>query len=131
MKKAGILNKNISTVIASMGHLDMLTICDAGLPIPNSVKRIDLALIPGIPGFLEVVRAVEKDIKVQQIIIANELRDKNPNLVKEILNIFKGVEVVYKPHDEFKEISIKSRAIIRTGECTPYANVILVSGVTF
>jgi D-ribose pyranase len=131
MKKTGILNKDISTVIASMGHLDQLTICDAGLPIPEGVRRIDLAILPGIPSFLQVVKAVAADLKVQQIIMADELRKGNPALVKEITKIFGGIEVVYKPHDEFKLLSSKSRAIIRTGECTPYANIILVSGVTF
>lgn len=131
MKKNGILNKEISTVVASMGHLDQITICDAGLPIPDGVRRIDLAVVPGIPSFLQVVKALAGDLKVQQIIIAEELRKGNPELTREITNIFNGAEVTFKSHDEFKVLSSKSRAIIRTGECTPYANVILVSGVTF
>ena len=131
MKKTGILNKEISEVIASMGHMDMLTLCDAGLPIPDSVRRIDLAVIPGVPSFLQVAEAIEKDLMVQQIILASELREKNPEMDKKIKRIFSHIDVIYKSHKEFKEISSKSRAIIRTGECTPYANVILVSGVNF
>jgi D-ribose pyranase len=131
MKKTGILNNEISEVIASMGHMDMLTLCDAGLPIPDSVRRIDLAVVPGVPGFLQVAEAIEKELKVQQIIIASELREKNPEMDKKIKSIYPNIEVIYKLHKEFKEISSKSRAIIRTGECTPYANIILVSGVIF
>lgn len=114
-----------------MGHLDQLTICDAGLPIPASVSRIDLALLPGIPSFLQVAKAVELELKVQQIIIAQELHDANPEMENEIRSIFPGVEVMYINHAEFKELTRKSKAIIRSGECTPYANMILVAGVVF
>ena len=131
MKKNGVLNQEISQLIASMGHMDKLTICDAGLPIPDYLWRIDLAVIPGLPGFEAVTKAVAGDLQVQQIILAEELRDKNPVLTQAIKDIFKGAEAVFVPHEEFKKISTESRAIIRTGECTPYANVILVSGVTF
>jgi D-ribose pyranase len=131
VKKIGVLNQEISQLIASMGHLDKLTICDAGLPIPDYIWRIDLAVVPGLPGFVDVTKAVASELKVQQVILAEELRDKNPELTEEIKILFKNTDVVYVPHEEFKRLSTESRAIIRTGECTPYANVILVSGVTF
>ena len=67
LKKAGILNKDISELIASMGHYDQLTICDAGLPIPEYVWRIDLAVKKGLPGFVEIAKAVANDMVVQQI----------------------------------------------------------------
>jgi D-ribose pyranase len=131
VKKNGVLNQEISQLIASMGHMDKLTICDAGLPIPDYLWRIDLAVIPGLPGFEAVVKAVAGDLQVQQIILAEELRDKNPKLTNAIKKIFNEAEVMFVKHEEFKKISDESRAIIRTGECTPYANVIMVSGVTF
>lgn len=131
MKKNGVLNQEISQLIASMGHLDKLTICDAGLPIPDYIWRIDLSVIPGLPGFEAVTKAVADDLQVQQIILTEELREKNPALTKAIIDIFKDAEVTFVPHEDFKRLSTESRAIIRTGECTPYANVILVSGVTF
>lgn len=131
MKIKGVLNQDISQLIASMGHLDKLTICDAGLPIPDYLWRIDLAVTPGLPGFVDVTKAVASELKVQQIILAEELRDKNPKLTQTIKDIFTDADVVYVSHDDFKKLSTESRAIIRTGECTPFANVILVSGVIF
>jgi len=131
MKKNGVLNQEISQLIASMGHFDKLTICDAGLPIPDYIWRIDLAVVPGLPGFEAVAKAVAGDLQVQQIILAEELRDKNTKLTNAIKEIYKDAEVLFVKHEDFKKISGESRAIIRTGECTPYANVILVSGVTF
>lgn len=131
MKKIGTFNSKISMAIAQMGHLDQLTICDAGFPIPISVERIDLALLPGIPSFLQVAKAVASELEVQQIIIANELHDSNREMENEIMSIFPDVEVLYTNHAEFKEMARNSKAIIRCGECTPYANMILVSGVVF
>lgn len=131
MKKRGVLNKDISEVIASMGHMDLLTICDAGLPIPEKVHRIDLAVRPGLPGFVEVTEAVVDDLQVQEILLAEELRDQNPQLIQLIQKVLKDIPISYIPHELFKEKSGMSRAIIRTGECTPYANIILVSGVIF
>jgi len=131
MKKTGILNKDISELIASMGHFDTITVCDAGLPIPDEVWRIDLAVRSGMPELLSVLKAVADDLEVQQIILAEELPENNQELDQSIRTIFSTAEVIYVPHKEFKARSHESKAIIRTGECTPYANVILVSGVTF
>ena len=131
MKKNGVLNKDISELIASMGHYDQLTICDAGLPIPEYVWRIDLAVKEGLPGFVEVVQAIAEDMVVQQIILAEEVKEISPDIDKQIKEVFADVEVVYIPHDTFKEQSTKSKAIIRTGEFTPFSNVIIVSGVAF
>jgi len=131
LKKIGVLNKDISELIASMGHFDQLTICDAGLPIPEYVWRIDLAVKEGLPGFVEVAKAVANDLVVQQVIMAEEIKKVSPHIDKKIRDIFVGVEVVYISHDVFKEQSTKSRAIIRTGEFIPYSNLIIVSGVSF
>lgn len=114
-----------------MGHKDLLTICDAGFPIPMQVERIDLALTAGIPSFVEVVKAVADDLQVEQIILAEEIRQANPQIEDALKAIFDGVMVGYLSHEDFKKRSADSRAIIRTGECSPFANVILVSGVTF
>ena len=131
MKKFGILNHPISSVIAEMGHKDQITICDAGLPIPEHCYRIDLAIQPGFPGFIDVVQAVAHDLEVEGIVLAEEVRTANPAVEQAILDIFGDVSVTYVPHDAFKQQSEGSRAFIRTGECTPFANIILISGVTF
>ena len=58
MRKTSLLNSNISSVISKMGHTDMLAIGDCGLPIPKETERIDLALIKGVPGFIETLKAI-------------------------------------------------------------------------
>jgi len=132
MRKTVLLNSNISSVISCMGHTDMLTIGDCGLPIPQNVQRIDLALKLGVPSFLETLDTVLEELCVEKIILASEIKTASPQMHAAILSRFgEKVQVEYMPHSAFKVETAKGRAVVRTGECTAYANVILVSGVTF
>lgn len=131
MKRTELLNSEISYVISRLGHTQQLTIGDAGLPIPEDVKRIDLALVKGVSGFLQTLDAVLCEMQVEGIILAEEIREGSPEMEAGILKRFPDAKVQYVPHEMFKEKMKESRAVIRTGETTAFANVILVSGVTF
>jgi D-ribose pyranase len=131
VKKTGIINRDISEVIASMGHLDTLTIADAGLPIPSGVRRIDLAVSRGVPGFKQAVEAVCSELCVQEVIVAQETMTASPQVAHDLEESLKGVPFRIVPHEELKRLTAESKAVIRTGEYTPYANAILVAGVVF
>lgn len=131
MKQTGILNHRLSMVVAEMGHTDGLTIADAGLPIPPDVERIDLAVSPGVPTFEQVLRAVATELRVEQIVIAAEAHERNPAVIATIRDVFPDIPIAEAPHDEFKQETRATRAVVRTGECSPYANCILRSGVIF
>lgn len=133
MKKGVCLNSEISYTISRMGHFDTIAIGDAGLPIPSEVKRIDLAVSPGIPAFLDVFRAVMSELKVQKMTIASEMRENNEILYEYLMKYAEKNEIAVEevPHEEFKRQTSSSKAVVRTGECSPYANVILESGVVF
>lgn len=132
MKKIGILHAQLSRIIASMGHGDMLVIGDAGLPVPPGVETVDLALVQGVPGFLETVAAVLRELEVQEAIIGREMAQVSPGMHQEFTGMWpQAVPVRAVPHAEFKEITKKARAVVRTGEFTPYSNIILVAGVLF
>ncbi|MGL4911539.1 MAG: D-ribose pyranase [Romboutsia sp.] len=131
MKKSVLINSEISSVIAKMGHTDMLTICDSGLPIPKNVDRIDLALKHGIPTFLDTLDAVLEELKVEEIVIATEIEEASCEIYKEIEKRFSDIKITKIAHEEFKVMTKDSMAIVRTGEFTPYANIILKSGVVF
>lgn len=131
MKKIGILNAEISEVIAKMGHTDMLAIGDSGLPIPNEVKRIDISLIKGVPTFIDTLNAILLELEVEEIIIAKETKEKNPEIHQKIIEIIGEKKITYISHEELKGLLKECKAVIRTGEQTPYANVILKAGVTF
>lgn len=135
MKKTGLINSGISAAIAGMGHTDSMTVCDSGLPIPQNVQRIDLALVKGVPTFIETVEAVLLELKVEEIIIAEEFETVSPAVCASLLEAVEksngNVKITKVAHEDFKKLSETSKAIIRTGEFTPYANVILKSGVVF
>lgn len=133
MKKQGILNSDISRVLSYMGHTDTICIGDCGLPIPDEVERIDLALCFGEPTFMRTLEIVAGDMKVEKIVLAEEIKEKNPAVLGEIQAYFAGaeVEVEFVSHVELKARTRDCKAVIRTGETTPYANIILQSGCIF
>jgi D-ribose pyranase len=128
MKKSVLINSEISHVIASLGHTDMLVVADAGLPIPSKSQRIDLALTRGIPAFLDTLRVVLQEMHVEQAIISEDVMTVSPKMYEAICSSLKPVPVKPIPHEEFKTMTAYAKAIVRTGEFTPYANVILVAG---
>lgn len=130
MKKHGILNSHIAKVLADLGHTDLIAIGDAGLPVPEGVLKIDLAIIPGNPSFQQVVQAVAADMHIEKVIIAKEMKDVNPSQYQFMQNQF-SVEFGYVDHTEFKQMTKHVKALIRTGEITPYSNCILQAGVFF
>ncbi|WP_335871127.1 D-ribose pyranase [Bacillus sp. 2205SS5-2] len=129
MKKNGILNSEISKVLSDMGHTDFIVIADCGLPIPDGVKKVDLAIKLGNPSFLDVLSEIELDMEIESVTLASEIIEYNGALEKELQSKFSSIKFV--SHDEFKTETQKAKAIIRTGEATPYANIILHSGVIF
>lgn len=135
MKRRGILNSDISRVLSYMGHTDCIAIGDCGLPIPEEVERIDLALTYREPRFLRVLELVLEDMKVEKVVLAEEIQEHNPTVLQGIKSLLDDqigeVEVEFVPHTEFKARTHNCRAVIRTGEVTPYANIILQSGCIF
>ena len=133
MKKAGILNSDISRVLSYLGHTDCICIGDCGLPIPDEVERIDLALAFGEPTFMRTLEIVAGDMKIEKIVLAEEIKTQNPTVLRQVEELFAGqnVEVEFVSHVELKERTFDCKAVIRTGEITPYANIILQSGCIF
>ncbi len=131
MKKTGILNQPISAIIPGLGHTDRLVVCDAGLPIPDGINRIDMALKEGVPTFLQTVEVVLTEMQVERAIIASEILDKSPEIEKALRALLGDIPIDTIPHEQFKDETKSAKAIIRTGEFSPFANVILSAGVVF
>lgn len=182
MKNTRLINSNISSVIAQLGHTDMIVIADCSISIPKNVNRIDLALERGKPSFIETLDVVLSEMTIEKITLVNEIISNNPQLLTDVLdkmikfpivghdgmiikngadaiqylsdedenpfnsNAIKGVleleNIKYKDtnskleceivsYEDFKSIMKNSIAVIRTGENTPYANIILHSGIKY
>ncbi|MHC1481018.1 D-ribose pyranase [Frateuria aurantia] len=132
MKPSGLLHAQLSGLLAGMGHTDTVVIADAGLPVPAGVPCIDLALIRGIPDFITVVDAVLAELVTERITLATETEAHNATVWAH-LHAAAGehMRVELCSHEQLKLASRTARAVIRTGECSPYANVILHAGVNF
>jgi len=131
MKKTGILNSHISKLFSDLGHTDKIVIADVGLPIPEGVQRIDISLKKGVPSFPEVLSTVLDDLVVEKVIVAEEVKHHNVAIYEDIKLQFSDIEIEYVKHETFKTLTRDAKAVIRTGESTPYANCILQSDVFF
>ena len=139
MRKGQLFNSDICQILSKMGHTDQIAIGDAGLPIPDTTSRIDLALTYGIPSFMQVFELISHDMQIERIILATEIKEKNPQILGRILERISQleqiqnneIEITFFPHEMLKQQTYNCKAVIRTGECTPFANIILQSGVIF
>ncbi|MGL4388883.1 MAG: D-ribose pyranase [Brevinema sp.] len=132
MKKTPLLNSHISSLIATLGHTDSVVIADAGLPIPKGVWSIDLALVRGVPSFEELMKALLTEMTVESYIIASEASEQFEVLCQNMLVTNNNKTIGSRiSHENFKKQSHHAKAVIRTGECSPYYNIILQAGVSF
>ena len=132
MKRLGHLNREVSRVLARMGHTDSLVIADCGLPVPSGVECIDLSIARGDPSFLRVLDSILADFRAERAVFAAEAEEYNGAIVARAASLSRQqVKVEFVAHDTLKDLSRQARAVIRTGEATPYANVLLYSGVIF
>jgi D-ribose pyranase len=132
MKRLGHLNRDISRVLARMGHTDSLVIADCGLPVPGEVECIDVSLALGDPGLLRVLDTVLADFEIERAVFASETLEHNPAVAARASRLeLERVRVEFVSHESLKDLARRARAVIRTGEATPFANVILHSGVIF
>ncbi|MGV9343995.1 D-ribose pyranase [Streptomyces spiralis] len=126
MKKAGILNRHLSGALAELGHTDEVLVCDAGMPIPDGPRVVDLAFRAGVPSFAEVLDGLLAELVVEGATAAEEVRGTNRALLEG-----RFPDLVLVPHERLKELSRGARLVVRTGEARPYANVLLRCGVFF
>lgn len=127
------LNGQLARVISETGHTDQLIVTDAGLPIPCGVERVDLALREGIPSFLDVLDCVLEEVQIEGALLSEEMRTVSPDMLREVEQRLAacGVTPRFVPHDAFKAATAQARAAVRSGEFTPYANVLLTAGVVY
>ncbi|MFB7776529.1 D-ribose pyranase [Streptomyces bauhiniae] len=129
MKKAGILNRHLAGAVAALGHGDGVLVCDAGMPIPDGPRVVDLAFRAGVPTFAQVLDGLLDELAIEGATAAEEVRVANPEASALLDARLPGLALV--PHEELKRLSARARLVVRTGEARPYANVLLRCGVFF
>ncbi len=130
MKSKGILNRDFIRAIADMGHEQIIIIGDAGVPISDGKKRIDLAIAKDLPSIDTVLELLVEELIYEKVIIAEEQKKYNPNLFKKISTVCERCEPETVPHkDLFETYLPQAKYIVRTGSFEPWGNVVLVSGI--
>ena len=132
-KNNATLNPALSRVLSELGHTDEIVVTDAGLPIPDGVERIDLALTANVPQFLQCLDVVLAEVAVEGAIAASEITTHSPTMYAALSERLAQHNIPLKlvPHTDFKVRTRQSKAAVRSGEFTSYANVILLAGVVY
>lgn len=130
MKRTGILNADLAARCARLGHTDLVCVADCGLPVPAGVPVVDLAVVAGLPRLADVLGHLLDELVVEAHVVADEIAGAPVEqvLVQESDRLGAGSSV---PHEELKQMVARCAFVVRTGEATPYANVILHAGVPF
>jgi D-ribose pyranase len=131
MKKSGILNAELADTVARLRHNELTVVSDAGLPVPAHVRRVDLAVTPGVPLVETVLSLLGTEIVAERILIAEEMVEHSPHVAKAVADAFAVVPLQPIEHKELLELLPNCKAVIRTGEFSPYANVVIDCGVAY
>lgn len=128
MKRTGLLNPALVAAVARLGHTDTFVVADCGLPIPAAVPVVDLSLRFGVPRFADVLAALLDEVVVEGATAAEEA---DPGPVADLLREALPIAPTWVAHEEHKRLVRDAAFVVRTGEATPYANVVLRCGVPF
>jgi D-ribose pyranase len=129
VRAKGLWHPALLAQLAGLGHGQTLVVADPGLPVPRGVPTIDLVWAPDEPRFLPVLAAVLAELVVESAAVAHELAE--PDVADSLTQQLSGIAVSRIPHEELKRRTADASVVVRTGETTPFANVILTAGVPF
>jgi len=124
-----LLNPHLLSLLARVRHTNTLVIADRGFPFWTDIETVDISLVDDVPTVLQVLDAVRATFQPAAAFMAKEFLDQNSMQTRRNFEqMLQGVPTQYEPHVEFKQRVPKAIGLIRTGDTTQYANVILVSG---
>ena len=128
MLRSGILNPHINSLLARVRHTNTLVIADRGFPNWPQIETVDISLVDDVPRVLEVLRAIRENFVIGRIFMAEEFWRENDVATTTVFeDALLGIEVEREPHAELKTRVPNAIGIIRTGDSTQYANMILES----
>ncbi len=129
MLKSGLLNPQINSLLARVRHTNLLVIADRGFPFWPEIETIDIALVDDVPTVRDVLRAILPNFKVVEVIMAQEFKMENtPEVQQQFAAELASLSITFEPHAELKKRVPRAIGLIRTGDTTQYANMILISG---
>jgi D-ribose pyranase len=128
MLKTGILNPQLNSLLARVRHTNTLVIADRGFPFWPMIETVDISLVDDVPTVLAVLRALRPNFQIGKVWMAQEFLKHNIAKTRTAFaRSLQGIELIHEPHSEFKKRIPHAIGLIRTGDTTPYANLILES----
>ena len=128
MLKTGILNPQINWLLSRVRHTNTLVLADRGFPFWPMIETVDISLVDDVPTVLAVLRAIRPNFQIGKAWMAKEFLQQNGAKIRSAFaEALRGVKVTHLPHIQFKKRVPRAIGLIRTGDTTPYANIILES----
>jgi D-ribose pyranase len=128
MLKSGILNPAINSLLSRVRHTNTLVIADRGFPFWPQIETIDISLVDDIPRVLDVLIAIRGNFIVGRAFAAQQfLAENTPDTASALENALLGIPITFEPHDDLKKRVPKAIGLIRTGDTTQYANLVIES----
>lgn len=125
----GVINQRLAAALAGLRHTDLFVVSDSGFPTARGVEVIDLAVVYGVPAFENVLDAVLAEVVVERATMARETDLHSPARADYIRSHFPSA--VQVSHEELKVLATSAQFVVRTGDATPYSNILLQAGVAF
>ena len=128
MLKTGILNPQINSLISRVRHTNTLVIADRGFPFWPVIETVDISLVDDVPTVLQVLSALRGNFVIGKAWMAQEFLANNTAKTRAAFAAaLRGIQLTHEPHVEFKKRVPHAIGLIRTGDATQYANMILES----
>ena len=96
--KNGMLNSNLKYMLARMGHRDLLAVTDAGYNIPRDMETVDVALLPNVPTIMQVIEAIQLEVPIEAVYLAEEIKVQAPDILEAYRAHFPDIEFQFLPH---------------------------------
>ena len=132
-KGSPLYNQRLAAVVTGLRFDELIVVADAGLPVPDGVETLELALTQGKPSVRDVLEVLAQELVINEVIVAAETAKVNPSVTGTVDELFRtqGVTVKAIPHDDIEKLLPTAKLIVQTGETTPYGNVLLAGGLDF
>ncbi len=128
MLKSGILNPHVLDLLARIRHTNTLVISDWAFPFWPEIETVDISLTHGIPTVLDVLALIQPVFQIGRIWQAEEFLTHNtPETTAAFAKVFGDTPLTREAHLDFKKRVPLAIGLIRTGDATPYGNVIIES----
>jgi D-ribose pyranase len=128
MLKTGILNPHLNSLLSRVRHTNTLVIADRGFPFWPMIETVDISLVDDVPTVRQVLEAIRCNFVIGKAWMAREFTRGNTARTRAAFeSALKGVELKFEPHADFKKRVPHAVGLIRTGDTTQYANIILES----